>query len=150
MLLTLLSQLTPSPPPATVPAWIAYVGLFSLIISIIGIGFNVWSAFRKERREDGQTEVQRIKKLETKSIEHDKLHEGQVQARERLAADMMRDYNALKESFERRCGALELKASEVQQLREKIASMEAKLDRIPEMDRKLDRLHELLGKIAAS
>jgi predicted RNase H-like nuclease (RuvC/YqgF family) len=131
------------------PTWLAYVGLFSLIISLIGIGFNVWSAFRKERREDGQTEMQRIKKVEAKIMEHDNLHTGQVQARERMAEDFRRDYNALKEALERRCADLEQKAHEVPQLRERIASMEAKLDRIPEMDRKLDRLHEMLGAMAA-
>ena len=139
-----------APPTSTMPTWLAYVGLFSLIISLIGIGFNVWSAFRKERREDGQTESQRIKRVEGRLADHDQLHTGQTQAQERLAEHVQREHQQLKESLIHRIETVERQASEVQLLRERIAGMEAKLDRIPAIDSKLDRLHEMLGQIIAN
>lgn len=132
------------------PTWLAYVGLFSLIVSLIGIAFTVWMAFRKERREDGQTEVQRIKKAESRLADHDALHTGQTQAQERLAEHMQRECQQLKEALTHRLDTVERQVAEVQHLRERIAGMEAKLDRIPAIDSKLDRLHEMLGQIMAN
>lgn len=130
---------------ATVPAWLAYVGLFSLVVSVLSITLNVILALRKEAREDGQTVTQRLKKVEGTVANHDQQRAGEVQARERLAADMQREYQALKEDVGRRCTALEGKADEVQHLRERMASMEADLKRLPSIESKVDELLRLLA-----
>jgi uncharacterized protein Yka (UPF0111/DUF47 family) len=144
VLLTLLSQATPALPPATVPAWLAYVGLFALIVSVLSILLNVILALRKESREDGQTMSQRVKKMESSVAQHDQQRQAEVQARERLGETLLREYGQFQADIERRTQALETKANEVPPLRERIASMEADLKRLASIEHKIDELTRLL------
>jgi uncharacterized protein Yka (UPF0111/DUF47 family) len=132
------------PPPATVPAWLAYVGLFALIVSVLSILLNVILALRKESREDGQTMSQRVKKMESTVAQHDQQRQAEVQARERLGETLLREYGQFQADIERRTQALETKASELPPLRERIASMEADLKRLASIEHKIDELTRLL------
>lgn len=121
------------------------VAVAAVCLSTISILVAIFAIIRKESREDGQTVSQRLKKLESTVTNHDQLHTGQVQAREALAGDLLRTINGQKEEVGRRLTTLESRGQEVQNLRERMAGMEADLKRLPSIESKLDELLRLLA-----
>jgi DNA repair exonuclease SbcCD ATPase subunit len=139
------------------PAWMAYVGLFALIVSVLSIVLNVILALRKESREDGQTISQRMKKVEGKTGELDAQRQGEERAREKLAEMMRNDYERLGERVEaratqhereteRRLGKLDQDVKEVQGLRERLVRIETELQSLPRIESSVREMNSLLLK----
>lgn len=145
-LLTLAPLLLEVPAPATMPAWMGYVGLFALIVSVLSVTLNVILALRKESREDGQTVSQRLKKIEAKTSELDTQRQGEVQARERLGETLLREYGQFKADIERRTLHLEGNAAEVQGLRERMVRIETELQSLPRIESSVKEMNSLLLK----
>lgn len=139
------------------PAWMGYVGLFALIVSVLSITLNVILALRKESREDGQTVSQRLKKQEAKTAELDAQRQGEERAREKLAEMMHNEHERLAEKMEsratqheketeRRLGKLDSDVKEVQGLRERLVRIETELQSLPRIESSVREMNSLLLK----
>ncbi|GAB2865874.1 hypothetical protein [Hymenobacter ruber] len=139
-----------APNVSTMPTWLAYVGLFSLIVSLISILLNVVLALRKESREDGLTTTQRLKKLETAAGLHDAnttLLQRQI---EDFTGKLHTELEQHAKETDRRCALLEKEADKVQTLSQDVAVMKRDIERIPMIERKLDEMITLLTKTLAA
>ncbi|GAB3669357.1 hypothetical protein GCM10027594_34260 [Hymenobacter agri] len=125
---------------------LAYLPLCFSALSLLAV---LLLAVRREVREDGMTPAQRLKKNETRLVEHDVLHTGHTQARELLAATMLAEIKRVEADADRRCKALEQTAGKVGQLEVSIATMQAELKRLPDMERKIDHLTTMLTEFLA-
>ena len=123
--------------------------IIACCLSALSLLAVVVLALRKEVREDGMTPAQRLKKLEAKVVDHDQLHTGQMQARERLAELFTTELKRVETDADRRCKALEQTAGKVGQLEVSIATMQAELKRLPDMERKIDHLTTMLAEFLA-
>jgi septal ring factor EnvC (AmiA/AmiB activator) len=125
---------------------LAYLPLCLSALSFLAV---LLLAVRREVREDGMTPAQRLKKAEAQLANHDQLHTGQTQARERLAETLTAEIKRVETDADRRCTALEQTANKVGKMQLDMATMQEQLKRLPDMERKLDHLTTLLTEFLA-
>ncbi len=118
------------------PTWTYYTPLAGLIVSLLAVGFSVYSLTSNRSRSDNEVLEKRLHKLELDDANHGILVMNLQQHQERLA-----------DETERRCAGIERQLGEVSRLREDMASLKAEVKHIVEgfsrLEGKIDRLFEL-------